>query len=318
MKYLSKINLLVFFLLLYMFTNNVVTILMTNQSAGPITYYKLVPKDSNPRIQADTKLNEYLMETINQYKITLIGNNNYIYSTDSKIKNQYLALVKRSVENPILIDSETYYVNNYSDVYHFEGEDYSIGGLYSQTIIPMQYLSSDKLMSIIDLSLYGEREQVDQIVTDLNDNGFDVKAEQATYSVHSGTYDTDLITVITSFIKRNLALVVILVLALIVTEISLKERKRTLDCILNNYGYQKRHVFKYYIINGAKNTVVVLMLLFILLLGLELLHEHYLFLSGIQFNKLSFIIICLIALGSVILTTLFRVLIYRLKVRRDV
>lgn len=318
MKHITKINLLVFFLLLYMFTNNIVTILKTNQPVDPITYYNLVPKDSQPQQSADAELNKYLMETLNQYKITLIGNGTYVYTTDSKVKNKYLDLIKRDVQNPILIDKEVYYVNHYHDTYHFEGEDYAIGGIYNQTLIPMQYLSVDKLMSIINLSLYGDEEQVNEIVADLNANGFDVKTEKATYKVHSGSYDTDLITAIMSFIKRNLALIVILLLALIVTEISLKERKRSLNFILNTYGYQKCNVFKYYLVNGTRNIVVVLILLLLLILGLEMLNDHYLFLNGILFDGLSFVIISVIAFSLVIITTLYKVMMFRLKVRKNV
>ncbi len=315
MKYLKIINLLAFFLLLYMFFSVALNIIEVNTVDNKLQYYQLMPISNPTSDKPDYEMNKFIIDNIANYEITLNANQYYYYSNDEDIIQKYKQLIKRDVDDPILLNKEVYYLNNYKDIYHFEGEDYNIGGLFDKTIIPINYVSNEKINNFNSINLYGEKKEVDKLITDLNENGFEMIANDQVYS--NGQYDVEVTTVILSFITTNLSLILISIIMLISTELSLKSRNDKINFVMKSFGYKTANVIKYYLKIEIKDIFLAISILLLLILTLDLLNEKYIFLSGVTFNKIAYICTIIVCMLYILIVIIKKMISYNMRARKN-
>lgn len=301
-----KINIFFLLLLVYLFISLTQTIITTNNNKGNLMYKISLQDESKVE-----DMNTYIYNNIEKMKELTLWSYPYLYTNDEKVINKFSIKVDENITNPILINEMVFYAENYSigDPYLYNGEVYSILGTASMNIIPMNSLPKHKFIELPEINIMTNTKNMNQIKERFKENNFNITYEEM-YIGGDGSYDITSLGVITSYIKSNILLIVVVLLSSFLINISMRGERVKLKKILRLHGICARRCFLIYLKKYFKLWAVSFIIFIMFVLILNYLSIYYIFLSGIEIEIVSLILTLLVSNITIFLLSIINTLAY--------
>ncbi len=308
----KKLNLINYFLVIfvfYMLISSVYSIYDTVKVDEDNIVYELINNDGDlPFVSSE--IDDFLYSNADElFDKLVINSKDYYYTNNDNLLKGYLGMLN---DNSIIVSDRDYYLNNYKDSYYYDHNIYDIYDVGNKTIIPMNYLSKDIILSFDTLNLFGNESDVKSFVDFLNSNGFDVSYNKANVL---GSYDTNVKEFSLSFLKNNIVLLLIVFLSFYLSYISKKSSVKKIYYLMGLYGFSTSKVFKFFLKDMLKNYLKAFILFTITLFLLTFLMSRYIFISLISFDFVVYLLTILVIFIIIFLSTIFKTIFYRVRRR---
>ncbi len=306
-KKLNLINCFLVIFVFYMLISSVYSIYNTVKVDEDNIVYEIINNDGDlPFVSSE--IDDFLYSNADElFDKLIINSKDYYYTNNNDLLKGYLDMLN---DGSIIVNDRDYYLNNYKDSYYYDHNNYDIYGVGDKTIIPMNYLSKENILSFDTLNLFGSEDDVKLLIDILNDNGFNVSYNKANVL---GSYDTNVKEFSLSFLKNNIILLLIVFLSIYLSYISKRSSVKKIYYLMGLYGFSTFKVFKFFFLNMFKNYFKAFILFTILLFVLTFLMSRYIFISLISFDLSVYLITILFILIIIFLSAIFKTIFYRVR-----
>ncbi len=306
-KKLNLINCFLVIFVFYMLISSVYSIYNTVKVDEDNIVYEIINNDGDlPFVSSE--IDGFLYSNADElFDKLIINSKDYYYTNNDDLLKSYLDMLN---DGSIIVNDRDYYLNNYKDSYYYDHNNYDIYGVGDKTIIPMNYLSKENILSFDTLNLFGSEDDVKLLIDILNDNGFNVSYNKANIL---GSYDTNVKEFSLSFLKNNIILLLIVFLSIYLSYISKRSSVKKIYYLMGLYGFSTFKVFKFFFKEMLVSYFKAFILFTILLFVLTFLMSRYIFISLISFDLSVYLITILFILIIIFLSAIFKTIFYRVR-----